>query len=62
MKDEEQSLRVKFLDLTVESRSRAVTLFADIKAELRKGYALRDLGLGIATSDDLCLSFFLNAS
>ena len=50
--------RVRFIELPVESRSRAVALFADIKSGLRKSYLLRELGLGVKAWDDVCLAEF----
>ncbi len=49
-----------FLDLPVKSRDRATSLFNEIKGEMKKGYALKDLGLNAYTWDDASLSEFMS--
>lgn len=51
--------KVDFLDLSVKTRNRVITLFTSIKMELKKGYALRDIGVDVGSWDDLSLSEFM---
>lgn len=60
MKERGSSMRADFLDLPVKTRNRATSLFNEIKAEMKRGYALKDLGLNAYLWDDASLSEFMS--
>jgi hypothetical protein len=59
MKAKMKAMKFKFLDLPVRSRNRATALLNEIKIELRKSCALKDLGVDSASWDNVNLNLFL---